>query len=64
MKRKEASRETQVKGRRHFLALNGAALLAAATDRLWRAFGLPRRRPFQPGREARFYRTIDRRKTK
>lgn len=60
MKRKEERRETPVKGRRHFLLLNGAALLAAATDRLWRALGLPRSRPAPPGREARYYRRIDR----
>jgi len=64
VKRKEVRRETPAKGRRRFLVLNGAALLAAATDGLWRALGLPRSRPFPPGREARFYRRIDRRKTK
>jgi hypothetical protein len=64
VKRKETLRETPVKERRRFLVLNGAALLAAATGGLWRALGLPRSRPFLPGREARFYRRIDRRKTK
>jgi len=63
VKKNESRRETPVKGRRRFLVLNGAALLAAATDGLWRALGLPRSRPAPPGREARFYRRIDRGKT-
>jgi len=57
---KEGHRDAPVKGRRNFLLLNGAALLAAATDGLWRALGLPRGKPVPPGREARYYRRIDR----